>query len=135
MPTAGSTHPVRVQLVGLPGMLRSIIRGILAQQPDISLVAPSEDLDEALRERNADVVVAPIRIPAPLEQAHTPATADKGEPRLIGVSRDGRHVVVFHTDISPEGLVHTIRTTASVEKTEGADSEDTTAFLADWNGI
>ncbi len=88
-----------------------------------------------MRERNADVVVAPIRIPAPLEQAHTPATADKGEPRLIGVSRDGRHVVVFHTDISPEGLVHTIRTTASVEKTEGADSEDTTAFLADWNGI
>lgn len=115
MPTAGTAQPVRVLLVGLPGMLHSIIRETLAQQPDMHVVDRDDrhdDTHESPDDPRADVILAPIAVRHPLEEARQATTA-RSEPTLIGITPDGRHVVVFHRDLSPEDLVHTIRAAAA----------------------
>jgi DNA-binding NarL/FixJ family response regulator len=126
---------MRVLLVGLPGILRSIIRETLAQQPDMCVVEPPDDSSEAPHERKADVILATIAFPHSLERAHEWVTATNDEPKLIGITPDGRHVVVFLTDLSPQDLVHTIRETVSVEETHTADSTDTPPRLAKSNAF
>lgn len=117
MPTAGTTHPVRVLLVGLPGMLRSIIRDTLAQQPDMRVVDQDDGPDDTRETRNendADVILAPIAVRHPLEEPRESAKARR-EAAFIGITPDGRHVVAFYRDLSPQDLVHTIRAAASTQ--------------------
>ncbi len=108
MPTAGSGEQVRVLLVGLPGMLRSIVRDALSHQPDIRIIGYAERLQDAASAGTADIVLSTV---ASVPQFGRDSTAIQAgpEPAFIGITPDGRHVAVFQRDLSPDDLVSAVR--------------------------
>ena len=116
MRTAGSGEQVRVLLVGLPGMLRSIVREALSQQPDIRIIGHAERLDDAVSAGNADIVLSTIASVPQFKRASTVLAAGP-EPAFIGITPDGRHVAVFQRDLSPDDLVSAVRSAAHTSDT------------------
>jgi len=115
---------VRVVLAGLPRMLAEIVRRVLGEAPDLEVIdmsVNSDNLADSLEYHEADVLVTGLRPDQSIDQF---ASLLRAHPslRIFALEGDGRRAVLYelqpHTvplgDVSPEGLIDAIRSTARV---------------------
>jgi DNA-binding NarL/FixJ family response regulator len=108
----------RIVLVDMPPLLREIVRGALAREPDLDVVAEHDanaDLRAAVEDDGADFLI--VGSEATAEAAvHSLVAADLGV-RALEVQSDGKESVLYELrphrvplgEISPESLLRTIR--------------------------
>lgn len=115
-------QPIRVVLAEMPRMLRDIVHGVLAAQPDVALssVAAADALADAVTRLDADVAI--LAESAPPADDHAALLYAHPHLRLVGISSDGRaghlyelrpHRVALGA-LSPESLVEAVRATPNV---------------------
>ena len=115
---------IRVVLAGLPRMLTDIVHRVLAEAPDLEIthtLAGFEGLMDALDQNDADVVVTGLGPNAAIDRF---ASILRAHPslRIFALEGDGRQAVMYELqphsvplgDVSPEGLIEAIRSTARV---------------------
>jgi hypothetical protein len=89
--------PARILLLGMPRILRDLIRSIVDRQPDMRVVAEIEDDGVELRriERpRADFVIVGLR------DSDLPTVCDRllrirPATKIVGVSREGRRAILY----------------------------------------
>ncbi len=121
-------EPIRVGLAGLSPMLRDLATGIVAEQPDMVVVgtyARCEEWQSALQ-KLPDILVVSISdtdLPPACEELMT----EQPRLRVIAVAGDARRAYMYELqprriplgEVSPQGLVHAIRTAARRGASEG----------------
>lgn len=88
--------PTRVLLLGMPTMLRQILRRIAADTPGLDVVAelPDADLDSPeVLITEPDVVIAEADRVS--EDAVTSLLRHRHAVRILGISDDGRHGILY----------------------------------------
>lgn len=108
----------RVLLLGMPTMLRQILRRIAADAPDLDVVAelPDVELD------SPDVLTAePDVVIAGTDRATEEAVAglfhQRHAPRVLGISADGRQAILYEMrphrvplgELAPTTLIAAVR--------------------------
>lgn len=108
---------IRILLVGMPLMLRDIVKGILAAEPRVRIVGELDDggsvVDQARVE--ADLAILGLRDSELPEIGVRLLTANPGT-RLLGISSDGRKGFIYELrphaiplgELSPRVLVNAI---------------------------
>ena len=115
---------VRVVLAGLPRMLTDIVQRVLAEAPDLEVVqspAGFEALMDSLDANDPDVLVTGLSPAQTIDQFDTVLRAHPAL-RIFALEGDGRRAVLYELqphsvplgDVSPEGLIDAIRSTARV---------------------
>lgn len=106
------TSPIRIVLASMPEMLERIVRDFLAGVRDMQVddeVTSLQNLSEGVPSPRAIVVI----------EADPPGFAEACEIlpniRLVGITRDWRHVSMRFNDLSEERLRDAIRFVASEE--------------------
>lgn len=111
-------EPIRIVLIDMPQLLRGIVRGILADQSDLAVVAEIEStdsIDEAVVRHQAQFVIVGVNGQAP----ESLRLAFERRPRLraLAIESDGRESFLYELqprrlalgEISPDALLHAIR--------------------------
>jgi len=109
--------PIRIVLVGMPGVLRDLIREIVTNQPDMQIVGELSDGELENRFRSP-----PDLLILGLEDSHLPVQGERllmdyPSATVIGVSADGRNGFIYELrpyrmplgEMSPQVLLETIR--------------------------
>ena len=112
---------IRVLVFGIPEMLREIVVGILAREPDFEIIAPSSvatELSEAVQKYTPDVLVSGSRLTCNGAN-RTYAELFRAGLRLkvITVAEDGRHGYLYRLrpeqvplgELSSQCLVRAVR--------------------------
>ncbi len=104
----------------MPGILRDIIEGAVARQPDMLLIDGSNDLDvAAVVKKCAPHVVIVADAVGALEPSYRGLLVDNPRLKIIVVTDDGRsgQVLEFRrspvAQMSPQGLIAAIRAAAA----------------------
>jgi len=112
-----------VLLVGMPHMLRDILAGVVAAQPDMEVAgewAAVDDLEDAARHAEADVVLAGLSNDQELPSEYHELVNRLPRVKVLGISASGRRAVLYGLfpqtadlgEVSPETLASTIRRAA-----------------------
>ena len=110
---------IRILLLGMPTMLRSIIRGITADQPGLEIVGEASQATEwssLIREARPDVVIMEVTGAAGTDLARE-LLEEYPRVKVLGLSADGRRGVLHELrphrvplgELSPESLIEAIR--------------------------
>jgi DNA-binding NarL/FixJ family response regulator len=113
----GAVSRIRILIGSMPRMLRDILEDAIGAQPDMEIVAPGEpaDLPTAIERQQPDVVIiaqegaglniACVELASAVRRLGVLVVNDAGyHARLMAL----RQIAVV--DVSPRGLVETIRT-------------------------
>lgn len=103
-------EPICVLMGGLPDLIQTVLCDVLADQPDIEIVADGSSTDEIAEEARStdpDVIVVGTSDHALLRTCRTLALASHSP--VVRVGLDGREVVVYLHNLSPNGFVKVIR--------------------------
>ena len=109
--------PICIVLLGMPGMLRQILREIAAGEPGLVVVAelPNAELDSpGILAAGADVVVAGADLAS--EQAVTRLLCRPRPVQVLGISADGHDAFLYEMrphrvllgELSPATLVNVL---------------------------
>ena len=109
--------PICIVLLGMPGMLRQILREIAAGEPELVVVAelPNAELDSpGILAAGADVVVAGADLAS--EQAVTRLLCRPRPVQVLGISADGHDAFLYEMrphrvllgELSPATLVNVL---------------------------
>ena len=110
--------PIRVLLLGMPTMLRQIVRRIAEEAPELEVVAemPDAELDSAeVLGAEPDVVITGADRAS--QDAVTNLLCRRRAVRLLGISADARRVTLYELrpqrvplgELAPATLVNAIR--------------------------
>jgi DNA-binding NarL/FixJ family response regulator len=116
--TGAILKPRRIILVGLPRMLNDIVTKIIAEQPDLEVVADvgcASDVAHAVADHDADLVIAD---PSCTDGAIERLVGPRSSLRLLEVEANGSSACLSELrphrvplgEISPERLLEAIRT-------------------------
>jgi DNA-binding NarL/FixJ family response regulator len=113
---------IRILLADMPAMLLDIVAGILAAEPDLTVVdmlADSTDLKAAAQRTQADIVVTQ-QISSVQEAGQLALLLPERQLKIIALTDNGRHGVLYELrphraplgDMSADRLVAAIRAAA-----------------------
>lgn len=113
----------RIAIVGMPTMLRQLVRETVAELPDVELVAELPEWDLHAAARVGSAAAADLYLVA-AEQAGADDVAELlyagRRPKVLAVSSDGRRAFLYELrphrrplgELSPAGLIAVIRQSA-----------------------
>jgi hypothetical protein len=117
-PAEGTLARIRILIAGMPQLIADVIRGTLAEQPDMQLVDDNCAVDDLLSGQKA----APDVLIVGLDGAAIPAFCAPllyGTPhmKVLAVSNHGLDTALYELrphrvalgNVTPNGLVHAIR--------------------------
>jgi hypothetical protein len=116
-PAAGRLNTIRIYLLGMPRMLRSLVRDILEREVDMEIVGETATSEPAeILATDPNMVIVGMES-ADLPPAGTSLLSDLSKVRVLGLSPQGRSGYLYELrprrqpvgEVSPQSLVKVIR--------------------------